>query len=497
MSLVALIGVPLAGALLCALLGRLAPRGARWLALAASAAVLALGIRLWALHAPQLSATLAGGAGPWIEELALPWIPSFGIGLHLALDGLSLLLVLLSGLLGLASVGVSWGTIQRQAGFYYFNLLLTLAGILGVFLALDLFLFYFFWELMLVPMYFLILLWGHERRQAAALKFFVFTQAGGLTMLAAILALYFLHGRSTGQYTFDAMSLLGTALPAGAERWILLGFVAAFAVKLPAVPFHPWLPDAHTQAPTAGSVLLAGLLLKTGAYGLLRFALPLFPSAVAWLSPALLVLAVAGILYGAFLASVQSDLKRLVAYTSISHMGFVLLGVGLHSLVALQGAVVVILAHGLATGALFILAGSIQDRLHTRDLERMGGFWASAPRLSTALLFFSMASLGLPGLGNFVGEFLSLLGAWRSSVLLAAFGSGGLILATLYTVHLLRRTVFGTASSPEAAPADLHWRERLVLAALAVGLFWLGLFPRAVLDLSTPFLRTLLAGGLP
>jgi len=315
-------------------------------------------------------------------------------------------------------------------------------------------------------------------------------------MLAAILALYFLHGRATGQYTFDAVKLVATALSPGAERWILLGFVAAFAVKLPAVPLHPWLPDAHTQAPTAGSVLLAGLLLKTGAYGLLRFALPLFPSAAAWLAPALLVLAVAGILYGAFLASVQSDLKRLVAYTSISHMGFVLLGVGLRSLVALQGAVVVMLAHGLATGALFILAGSIQDRLHTRDLGRMGGFWAPAPRLALALLFFSMASLGLPGLGNFIGEFLSLLGAWRSSIVLAAFGSAGLILATLYTVHLLRSTVFGTA--PErGGPAELHWRERLVLASLAVGLFWLGLFPRTVLDLSTPFLRTLQAGGLP
>ncbi len=496
MNLIALIAVPLAAALLCALLGRLAPRGIRWLALAATAAVLAVAIRLWALHAPQLSATLTGSGGPWIEELALPWIVPFGIGFHLALDGLSLLLVLLSGLLGLACVGISWGTIQRQPGFYYFNLLLTLAGILGVFLSLDLFLFYFFWELMLVPMYFLILLWGHERRQAASLKFFLFTQAGGLAMLAAILALYFLHGRATGQYTFDAGSLMGTALSPGAERWILLGFVAAFAVKLPAFPLHPWLPDAHTQAPTAGSVLLAGLLLKTGAYGLLRFALPLFPSASAWLSPALLALAVAGILYGAFLASVQEDLKRLVAYTSISHMGFVLLGVGLRSLVALQGAVVVMLAHGLATGALFILAGSIQDRLHTRELERMGGFWQPAPRLALALLFFSMASLGLPGLGNFIGEFLSLLGAWRSSILLAAFGSGGLVLATLYTVHLLRRTVFGAPRQQEA-PAELHWRERLVLAALAVGLFWLGLFPRAVLDLSTPFLRTLQAGGAP
>ena len=490
MSLIALIAVPLAAALLCALLGRVAPRAVRWLALAAAATVLALAVRLWALHAAELSAALAGGGGPWIEELALPWIASFGIGFHLALDGLSLLLVLLSGLLGLACVGISWGTIQRQAGFYYFNLLLTLAGILGVFLALDLFLFYFFWELMLVPMYFLILLWGHERRQAAALKFFIFTQSGGLAMLAAILALYFLHGRATGQYTFDAVKLVATALSPGAERWILLGFVAAFAVKLPAVPLHPWLPDAHTQAPTAGSVLLAGLLLKTGAYGLLRFALPLFPSAAAWLAPALLVLAVVGILYGAFLASVQSDLKRLVAYTSISHMGFVLLGVGLRSLVALQGAVVVMLAHGLATGALFILAGSIQDRLHTRDLARMGGFWGPAPRLALALLFFSMASLGLPGLGNFVGEFLSLLGADRASLLLAVLGSCGLILATLYTVRLLRSTVFG--NPPErGAPMELHWRERLVLAALAVGLFWLGLFPRAALDLSTPFLRTL------
>jgi NADH-quinone oxidoreductase subunit M len=490
MSLVALIAVPLVGGLLCGLLGRLAPRGIRWLALAASAAVLALGVGLWAVHAGELSAAFAGGGGPWIEQLNVPWIVAFGIDFHLALDGLSLLLVLLTGVLGLACVGISWSTIQRQPGFYYFNLLWTLAGVLGVFLSLDLFLFYFFWELMLVPMYFLILIWGHERRQPAALKFFIFTQAGGLALLAAILALYFLHGRATGQYTFDALKLAGTPLAPVAARLILVGFLAAFLVKLPAVPVHPWLPDAHTQAPTAGSVLLAGLLLKTGAYGLLRFALPLFPSAAVQASPVLLVLAVVGILYGAFMAAGQNDLKRLVAYTSISHMGFVLLGVGLRSLVALQGAVVVMLAHGLATSGLFILAGSVQDRMHTRDMQRMGGFWAPAPRLSLALLFFAMASLGLPGLGNFIGEFLSLLGAWRFNIALAAVSAGGLILATVYTVRMLRSTVFGAPPDKGALP-ELHWRERAVLAALAVGLFWLGLFPRSAVDLPAPFLRTL------
>jgi NADH-quinone oxidoreductase subunit M len=289
------------------------------------------------------------------------------------MDGLSLLLVLLTVLLGLMAVVASWSEIRERVGFFHFNLLWVLAGIVGVFLALDLFLFYVFWEMMLVPMYFLIGIWGHESRIYAAIKFFIFTQASSLLMLLAIVTLFFLHHQQFGVYTFDYIALLGTPLGPGMAMWLMLGFFVAFAVKLPVVPFHTWLPDAHTEAPTAGSVILAGLLLKTGAYGLLRFVVPLFPEAARAFAPAAMVLGVIGILYGAVLAFAQTDLKRLVAYTSISHLGFVVLGIFAWNEWALQGAVMQMICHGLSTGALFILVGALQERLQTRDMGRMGG----------------------------------------------------------------------------------------------------------------------------
>jgi NADH-quinone oxidoreductase subunit M len=485
MILILLILVPLAGGLLGWVLSPLGPRWPRWLALLAMAAELALAILLWA--SPAL---LPGAQDGLPVRISLPWIPSAGISLELALDGLSLPLILLTALLGLIAVGVSWGPIQSSVGFYHLNLLLVLTGITGVFLAFDLLLFYLFWELMLVPMYFLIDLWGHEKRHAAALKFFIFTQAGGLLMLLSILGLYYAQGRSSGQYSFSLQALLGTPLSPGAARWLMLGFFAAFAVKLPAFPLHTWLPDAHTQAPTAGSLILAGLLLKTGAYGLLRFLLPLFPGAAAAFAPAARILAVAGILYGALLAFAQSDLKRLVAYTSISHMGFVLLGAFAGNAQALQGTVIQMLSHGLSTGALFILAGLIQDRLHTRELERMGGLWSPAPRLGASLLFFALASLGLPGMGNFVAEYLILAGTFRSSVPLAIVASAGLVAATIYALSMLHRAAFGP--KPESLKVkDLRPPELAMLAALALALLWLGLFPGPVLKASGRVLQEL------
>jgi NADH-quinone oxidoreductase subunit M len=348
-------------------------------------------------------------------EINYEWIPQYGISFHLALDGLSLLLIVLTVFLGLLSVLVSWNQITERIGFFHFNLLWILAGITGVFLALDLFLFYFFWEVMLIPMYFIIAIWGYENRIYAAFKFFIYTQASGLLMLIAILALYFTHGAETGNYTFDYNQLLGTSLSSPASMWIMLGFLIAFAVKLPLVPFHNWLPDAHTEAPTAGSVILAGLLLKTGAYGILRFVLPLFPQASIDFAPYGMMLGTIGILYGAKLAFAQRDFKRLVAYSSVSHMGFVMLGVYAFNQLALQGVVMQMLAHGISTGALFIIVGAIQKRIHTRDLEEMGGFWELAPRMGGITLLFTMASLGLPGLGNFIAEFLILSGTFQAS----------------------------------------------------------------------------------
>jgi len=478
MILVWLLVIPLAGGFLAWILARWSDQAARWVSLLAAVADLALAGVLW-VQSPSRLEYVGGGA--WMAQVDWPWIPAFGIRFHLALDGLSLLMVLLTALLALVSVAASWRGIRERVGFFHLNLMLVVAGILGVFLATDLFLFYFFWELMLVPMYFLIDIWGHGNRHYAAVKFFLFTQASGLLMLLAILGLYFIHGRQTGDYTFDYSRLLCTDLSPTAAMLLMLGFFAAFAVKLPAVPFHTWLPDAHTEAPTAGSVILAGLLLKTGAYGLIRFVVPLFPGAAADFAPVAMAMGVVGILYGAILALSQTDLKRLVAYTSVSHMGFVLLGVFAWNRLALQGSVMQMISHGLSTGALFILVGALQDRLGTRDMGRMGGLWTAMPRLGGVALFFAMASLGLPGLGNFVGEFLVLLGTWQTSVALAAVATGGLVAATIYAVWFMHQVFHGPPREPWK-PADLNLREMAIAVVLALALVVLGLYPQPVLD---------------
>jgi len=478
MILVWLIGIPIVAGVVAAFAARWSAVWARWIALLAAAADLALAGVLWVQSPSHLDYV---GGGAWMAQVDWLWIPTFGIRFHLAMDGLSLLMVLLTALLAVASVAASWTSIRERVGFFHLNLLLVVAGILGVFLAMDLFLFYFFWELMLVPMYFLIDIWGHENRHYAAVKFFLFTQASGLLMLLAILGLYFIHGRQTGDYTFDYARLLGTDLSPTAAMLLMLGFFAAFAVKLPAVPFHTWLPDAHTEAPTAGSVILAGLLLKTGAYGLIRFVVPLFPGAAADFAPVAMVMGVVGILCGAVLAFSQTDLKRLVAYTSVSHLGFVLLGVFAWNRLALQGSVMQMIAHGLSTGALFILVGALQDRLGTRVMGRMGGLWTVLPRLGGVAMFFVMASLGLPGLGNFVGEFLVLLGTWQVSMALAAVATGGLVAATIYAVWFMHQVFHGPPREPWK-PRDLDLREMAMAVVLALVLVWLGLYPQPVLD---------------
>ncbi len=479
-----LIIIPLLGGLSAWISARWSDRWPRWISLTALAVDCVLLARIWT-GVPE---GLVPGA--WIAEMNTPWIPQFGIGVHLALDGLSLVLVVLTLFLGILSILCSWTEIRERVGFFHLNVMAILAGIIGVFLALDLFLFYFFWELMLVPMYFLISIWGHENRGYASLKFFIFTQAGGLFMLLSILALYFIHGNRTGTYTFDYLHLLGTPLPPLAALWIMLGFLASFLVKLPAVPFHPWLPDAHTEAPTAGSVILAGLMLKTGAYGILRFVLPLFPEAAHVIAPAMLVLAVIGILYGAFLSFAQTDLKRLVAYTSVSHMGFVLLGIFAWNRTSLQGAVMQMLAHGVSTGALFVLAGLLQERLHTRDMDRMGGLWSLAPRLSGMALLFALASLGLPGFGNFVAEFLVLAGAFSADRVVTAFAAAGMVLAAVYSLWMVQRAFQGEARSALSL-SDLSLRETGILAAMVIAILWLGLYPRPVFDTTRPVLNGL------
>lgn len=464
------------------------PIWARWISLLTVTINFLLTIVLW-IQQPESHPSQSS----WLADYSLPWIPQFGIVFHLALDGLSLLMLLLTFFLGIISVLISWKEIEERVGAYHFCVLWVLAGVTGVFLAMDFFLFFFFWEVMLIPMFFLIVIWGHENSRYAAFKFFIFTQASGLLMLVAILGLYFINGNQTGNYTFDYFQLLNANLAPDTARWLMLGFLAAFLVKLPAVPFHSWLPDAHSQAPTAGSLILAGLLLKTGAYGLLRFIVPLFREEAISMAPWLMAMGVFGIIYGAILAFAQTDLKRLVAYTSVSHMGFILLGVFSFNEIAAQGVVMQMITHGISTGALFVLAGFIYERLHTRDITRMGGLWKSMPFLGTCGLIFSMASLGLPGLGNFVAEFLTLVGSWQATHKLTIVATIGLVAATIYSLRIMQKIFYGM-QAPTTVLADLSIRERLIMITLVVSILWLGLFPQWVLNTSQPSVKVIIEG---
>lgn len=487
MMLLWLILIPAIGGTLAWPGGRWRPSLPRWIGLAALCIDLAILLSIWRGNTGGIEIT---GSGRWIAMLDVPWIPQLGISLRLGLDGLSFLLVFLTIVLGIASVIASWSEITERVGFFHFNLLWTIAGTISVFLALDLFLFFFSWELMLVPMYFLIAIWGHERRLYAAIKFFLFTQGSGLVMLISILALVFVHQRATGQFTFDYFALLGTRMSGGTEMWIMLGFFLAFIVKLATVPLHSWLPDAHTEAPTAGSVILAGVLLKTGAYGLLRFVLPLFPDAAVQVAPAAMALGVVGIFYGALLSFAQTDMKRMIAYSSISHLGFVLLGIFALNTLAVQGAVMQMLAHGVSTGALFILVGALQERIHTRDLRRMSGLWASIPRLSAIGLVFAIASLSLPGLGNFVGEFLVLLGTFQSHPVYAAVATLGVVTAAAYALILVQRAFHGPPSQTQGV-ADFGPRHTAMMAVLIIAIIGLGVYPQPVFNTASSGLANL------
>jgi NADH-quinone oxidoreductase subunit M len=489
MSLLALIMVLVGGGVLAWQAERFGPSAPRWVALAT---LLAEG----GVLAPYGTGGAALGAGVWLDELRWAWIPRFGIGFHLGLDGVSFLLLGLTVLLGVMAVAASWSEIEERTGLFHACLLWTLAGVAGVFLALDLFLFFVFWEAMIVPMYFIIALWGHENRAMASMKFFLFTQAGGLMLLLAAAVLAGVRQAQAGAWSFDYFDLLGTKLDPDLARGLMLGCFAAFAIKLPVVPVHTWLPDAHTQAPTGGSVLLAGVLLKTGAYGLLRFAIPLFPDAAAEFAPTAMGLGVLGIVYGGLLAYAQSDLKRLVAYSSISHMGFVLVGLYAYQGLAFQGAVLTLLAHGLSAGALFMLAGAVQERIHTRDLDRMGGLWNQAPRLAGMGLFFSVAALGLPGLGNFVGEFLVLAGVFRVHPGVAAWAALGLVVAPWYSLILVQRAFHG---EPQRSYVfhDACFREMAALAVLMLATLTMGLYPQPLLDLAGHAVLPVVARSAP
>ncbi len=488
MSIIWLIFIPMIGGLLCWQSERISRGSPRWIALFSMMLMGALGVHFLLQGDYTLAPSLSGDT-QWQFEFRAPWIPSLGISFHLGLDGLSLAMILLTAGLGLAAVLCSWREIQRNVGFFYLNLLWNLAGVAGVFLALDLFVFFFFWEVMLVPMYFLIALWGHNTpggkgRIYAANKFFIFTQASGLLLLIAIIGLVIASYQHTHVLSFDYDVLRHTVMTPTIEFILMLGFFVAFAVKMPIVPFHSWLPDAHAQAPTAGSVDLAGVLLKTAAFGLLRYVLPIFPNASQEFAPVAMTLGVIGIFYGAVLACAQNDIKRLVAYTSISHMGFVVVGIYSFNLLSLQGVVIQMLAHGVSAGALFILSGELYERLHTRDLRLMGGLWSRVAWLPAFTLFFAAASLGLPGTGNFVGEFLILLGMFKEWPVIASLATAALILAAVYSLLMVQRAFFGPSQQSESVLEGLTAREVCMVLFLVLCLLGLGLYPQPALDLT-------------
>lgn len=476
MILAWIIAILMISGVLAGISGKRAPVLSRWIALGGLLVDAVLVIILCFDFSVQLQ---SGSTDQLLVSFQRQWIPQFGIEFYLGVDGLSLIMLLLTIFLGLLAVGVSWNTTQKKVGFYYFNLMWVIAGIAGVFMAFDLFLFYIFWEVMLIPMYFLISIWGHEKRISASYKFFIFTQAGGLLMLLAILGVYYIHGSHTGEYSFNYFELQQTGFDPQVATWLMYGFLIAFLIKLPIVPLHTWLPDAHTQAPVAGSVILAGLLLKTGAYGILRFVIPFFPEAMQNFAPAGMILGVIGIIYGAVLAFAQTDLKRLVAYTSVSHMGFVMIGVFAFNTVALQGVVMQLIAHGLSTGALFILVGVVRQRTGTRDIRELGGLWKSIPKIGAVGLVLVMASLGLPGLANFIAEFLILAGAWPEFPWLTACAALGLIASSIYALRVMQKVFYGPEPKNHNFK-DINLRESLILGSVMILLLLLGLWPKPV-----------------
>jgi len=482
--------LPLIAVIICALLPKGAQGLAKWVALFIAALNMILAF--------FLAFTYRFGAGMQFETLR-EWIPQIGMNYHVGVDGLSLPLVVLTCVLTFLAVLASWN-IEVKPKLYFAMLMLLSVGMIGVFTALDLILFYVFWELVLVPMYFLINQWGGERRQYAAIKFFLYTFFGSVFMLVAIIALYLATG------TFDIIALQNAELPGfaafGWQWWVFAAFFLGFAIKVPIWPFHTWLPDAHVEAPTAGSVLLAGILLKMGTYGFLRIALPILPEAFEWFQPILAVLAVISIVYGAAVAFAQTDVKKLVAYSSVSHMGFAMLGIASGTAIGFAAAMAVNISHALTTGMLFFLVGMIYERTHTRKIEKLGGVASQMPIYAAIFTFACFASMGLPLLSGFIGEFLSIVGAWEGFARfdmqwLVVVAAIGILLGGAYTLWLIQRMIFGDPTKAVEGQPDINLREIFVIAPLALAIISFGVYWAFLLNYIDPAARSLarLIGG--
>jgi NADH-quinone oxidoreductase subunit M len=457
----------------------------RNIALAVSILTFGVTLLLWARFDMSASTPFQ-----FIERAA--WIPQFGIDYYVGIDGISLMLLVLTGFLTPIAFLSSWPSVEKKIKEFSIFMLLLEASMIGVFCALDVFLFYIFWDFVLIPMYFLIGIWGYDQRIYAAVKFILYTMAGSVLMLVAIIGLSWLHQSATGQYSFDLLKLYELQIDQNTQRWFFLAFTLAFIIKVPLFPFHTWLPDAHVQAPTPGSVILAGVMLKMGGYGLIRFAFPLFPDAALHYAPLLATLAVIAIVYGALVAMVQPDMKKLVAYSSVSHMGFVVLGIAAFNMQGLQGASYQMLAHGVSTGALFCIVGMLSDRRHTRLITEFGGLKKGMPRFTAVALIITLSSIGLPGMNGFIGEFLIMLGAFKWDPRFVVIAALGVILSAVYMLWMFQRVFYGKVTNDHnVGLPDLSLREWVILGPLTAAAIGMGVAPNVFLKPMEPAIQRL------